>query len=95
MIIFMSGFLHESTGPVPLSKSLKYFRKYFCFRREIHENISNVRATIPRSLKPGLRLPHFLLSNHNPMYVCTTSQQLIFVLAPFRVLFIGNRPIFR
>ena len=39
MIFLLSGFLHESKGPSPLSKSPKYFQKYFGFRKDIHKNI--------------------------------------------------------
>jgi len=47
--ILMSGFLHESIAPIPLSNILKYFQKYFCFHRDIHENIFDFRVTIPRN----------------------------------------------
>jgi len=51
MRFWMSGFLHESIVPIPLSNILKYFRKYFRFRRDIHENIFDFRVTIPGSQK--------------------------------------------
>ena len=55
MRFFMSGFLHESKGPSPLSKSPKYFR--FC--EDIHENICNLRVTIPAGCKNGLQMTPF------------------------------------
>jgi len=42
----MSGFLHESIVPNPLSNILKYFR----FQRDIHENIFDFQE-IPGSKK--------------------------------------------
>ena len=53
MRFFMSGFLHESKSPSPLSKSSKYFRKYFSFHGDIDINFQvfpkkfNLRITIP------------------------------------------------
>ena len=49
MRFLMSGFLHESIVPIPLSNILKYFQKYFRFRGDIHENIFDFRVTIPGS----------------------------------------------
>ena len=43
------GFLLESTVPGPSSNILKYFRKYFRFHKDIHENIFDYRVTIPGS----------------------------------------------
>ena len=51
MKFLMSGFFHESIVPIPLSNILKIFRKYFCFRGDIHENIFDFRVTIPGSKK--------------------------------------------
>ena len=51
MRFLMSGFLHESKVPTPLSNIVKYFRKYFCFRGDIHENIFDFRVMIPGSQK--------------------------------------------
>ena len=33
-----TGFFHESIVPTPQIHTLKYFRKYFRFRRDIHES---------------------------------------------------------
>jgi len=52
-IFLMSGFLPESEGPSPLSKSSKDFQKYFCFPGDIHENISDFRVMIPGSRENG------------------------------------------
>ena len=47
-----SGFFHESIVPGPWIHMLKYFRKYFRFRGDIHEITvgffrSDFRGTIP------------------------------------------------
>jgi len=65
-----AGFLHKSTVPGPQSNILKYFRKYFCFHRDIHENIFDFRVTIPGSQENDPQItPFFLTSNHKPRHV--------------------------
>ena len=59
MRFLMSGFLHESIVPIPLSNILKYFRKYFW----LPDN--NTR----KSKKWSLVDPIFFTSNHKPRHV--------------------------
>jgi len=49
-----SGIFHKPIVPIPLSNILKYFRKFFRFRGDIHENIFDFWETIPGSQKNDL-----------------------------------------
>ena len=49
MRYLMSGFLHESIVPIPLSNILKYFQKCFRFCGDINKNIFDFWVTIPGS----------------------------------------------
>ena len=72
MRFLMSGFLHESIVPIPLSNILEYFRKYFRFQGDILENIFDFWVTIPGCQKNDPQLtPIFFTSNHKPRHVGT------------------------
>ena len=65
-----SVFFHESTIPIPLSNPPKYFRKYFRFRGDIHENIililgNNTRKSLDnRVWLPGNRYEKILFREY-------------------------------
>ena len=80
MIFLGSGFLHESIVHRPWSNILKYFLKYFCFCRDINENISDFRVTIPRNREnSSLMSTFFLRSNHNSMYVHVAHSWFLYI----------------